>query len=110
MDMETFREVLEREMHAARTMPASAPATSSPFEAFRAAVDAAWVRAIEPACFAVLGASPRASDEELKRAFRQRALTDHPDAPTGSNEKFIALKRAYDECTSARGRARRAGT
>jgi curved DNA-binding protein CbpA len=43
----------------------------------------------------VLGVSKDASDDEIKRAFRARALVTHPDRG-GDAEAFVEVKRAYD--------------
>jgi hypothetical protein len=54
---------------------------------------------------AVLGVVPGASLDELKAAFRRKALEHHPDHG-GDPAAFIAVKRAYDGIV--RRRARRA--
>ena len=36
-----------------------------------------------------------ASPAEIKRAYRRKAKTAHPDTPGGSSEKFQKLTRAY---------------
>jgi hypothetical protein len=55
--------------------------------------------------FRVLGLSSEATLAEVKLAFRQRALAEHPDQG-GSAEKFIALKHAYDAIVKRRRRTR----
>lgn len=45
--------------------------------------------------WAVLGVGPEASFEDVKRAFRRKALQCHPDKG-GTPERFKELKRAYD--------------
>ena len=45
--------------------------------------------------WAVLGVGPESSLEDVKRAFRRKALKCHPDQG-GSAAKFQELKRAYD--------------
>jgi hypothetical protein len=59
--------------------------------------------------WAILGVTSQATEAELKRAFRARALQAHPDHG-GSSEAFRALTRAYDEARKrvARPRKRRA--
>lgn len=50
----------------------------------------------------ILGVDRGASEEELKRAFHQRALERHPDKG-GTNEEMRALRTAFDILRS-RGR------
>ncbi|MDO5634217.1 MAG: DnaJ domain-containing protein [Micrococcus sp.] len=45
--------------------------------------------------YAVLGASPDASDEDLRRAYRRAARRTHPDAG-GTTEDFRAVSAAWD--------------
>jgi hypothetical protein len=51
----------------------------------------------------ILGVATTATREEIKAAFRKRALEHHPDHG-GSDEAFIALKRAYDALIKKRRR------
>jgi hypothetical protein len=46
--------------------------------------------------WATLRVAPRATEEDLKRAFRQRALETHPDHG-GTAEAFREVTRAYQE-------------
>jgi curved DNA-binding protein CbpA len=62
---------------------------------------AAVERPVDP--HKILGVSPESSLEELKSAFRKKALEHHPDTG-GSAETFIALKRAYDSIVKRRVR------
>jgi hypothetical protein len=52
---------------------------------------------------AVLGVTAQSSLDEVKVAFRKKALEHHPDTG-GSAELFIALKRAYDAIVKRRAR------
>lgn len=47
----------------------------------------------------VLGVSPNASEEEIKKAYREKAMEYHPDRPNGSEEKFKEISAAYDQIT-----------
>jgi hypothetical protein len=46
--------------------------------------------------WSVLGITAKATDAEIKRAFRQRALETHPDHG-GDAEAFRAVKEAYEK-------------
>lgn len=56
----------------------------------------------------VLGVSPSASDEEIKKAYRQLSRTYHPDANVGkpnerqAEEKFKQIQQAYSQIMKAR--------
>lgn len=52
-----------------------------------------------------LGVSPEASGDEIKRAYRRRAMKEHPDRG-GEEKKFHAIQRAYDVLGDAGRRAR----
>ena len=56
----------------------------------------------EPA-LAALGLSAEATVDDVKRAFRERAKTAHPDQG-GSDSAFIALKANYERALAAVGR------
>jgi DnaJ domain len=58
--------------------------------------------------WAILGVQPHAPEDELKRAYRMRALQTHPDHG-GTAEAFREVTRAYQEARkrSARPRKRR---
>jgi DnaJ-like protein len=47
----------------------------------------------------VLGISPRATQEEIRDAYRELARQNHPDAG-GDHEKFIVIKAAYETAMS----------
>lgn len=49
----------------------------------------------------VLGVSRKATSGEIKKAYRNKAVTLHPDAG-GDPKKFMELKRAYDVLKDAR--------
>ena len=66
-------------------------------------VETPGVRPVDPR--SVLGVSPDASAEEVKGAFRRKALEAHPDRG-GSAEAFITLKRAYDAIVARRARSK----
>lgn len=51
--------------------------------------------------YAALGVNPDASDAELARAYKMRALQSHPDRG-GSNEAFQALQAAYESILESR--------
>lgn len=44
-----------------------------------------------------LGLQPGATLQEIKKAYRNKAQTCHPDKPWGSAEAFKELTRAYEE-------------
>lgn len=44
----------------------------------------------------LLGVSPTADENELKKGYRKAALKYHPDKPTGDEEKFKDVGEAYD--------------
>ncbi len=61
--------------------------------------------------YELLGLSPTANEQELKRAYRRALRTAHPDAG-GSDREFIAVRSAYHAVLRARsaGRARDSGS
>ena len=46
--------------------------------------------------YKVLGVSDKATDKELRRAYRKLAKEYHPDSHPGSEERFKAVSAAYD--------------
>ena len=62
------------------------------------------VKPVDP--YVLLGVDAKASLEEVKGAFRKKALEHHPDHG-GSADAFMRMKRAYDAIVKRR--ARRAG-
>ncbi len=59
--------------------------------------------------YALLGVSPQASPEEIKRAYRQRARELHPDAKPDdahAEERFKEVARAYEVLSDPDQRAR----
>lgn len=54
----------------------------------------------------VLGIAPAASEEEIKRAYRKRALETHPDHG-GDAEAFRRVQHAYEQALKPRRRRRR---
>lgn len=53
--------------------------------------------------YVLLGVAPNAPLEDVKAAFRRKALEHHPDHG-GAPAQFIALKRAYDVVIARRSR------
>lgn len=47
----------------------------------------------------ILGVSPKATKEEIKKAYRKLAFMYHPDKG-GDKDKFIKIQNAYDELMS----------
>jgi hypothetical protein len=52
-----------------------------------------------PGCFAVLGLDPAATEDEIKAAYRSKAVEVHPDRG-GSHGAMVELNRAYEEATA----------
>lgn len=44
----------------------------------------------------MLGVSPTANEQELKKGYRKAALKYHPDKPTGDTEKFKEISEAFE--------------
>ena len=45
--------------------------------------------------YEILGVEPEASIEDIRKAYKKRAMEWHPDRPTGSEQKFKKLVRAH---------------
>jgi hypothetical protein len=56
--------------------------------------------------FEVLGVSPEASLEEIKRAYLYFARRYHPDVNPESQEEYVRVNQAYAEATKCRDYAR----
>ncbi len=55
----------------------------------------------------ILGVSPSATNEEIKKAYRSLAMRFHPDRSThpGAEIRFNAINRAYELLSDAKQRA-----
>ncbi|KAG0669244.1 Molecular chaperone (DnaJ super) [Maudiozyma exigua] len=50
----------------------------------------------ETKLYDLLGVSPTANDQEIKKGYRKAALKYHPDKPTGDTEKFKEISEAFE--------------
>ena len=48
--------------------------------------------------YQVLGIRAGATEEQIKRAYKNAAAISHPDAPGGNSDTFTLVQAAYDEC------------
>ncbi|MEF8787523.1 MAG: DnaJ domain-containing protein [Planctomycetota bacterium] len=46
--------------------------------------------------YKILGISPQANQEAIKKAFRRKARKTHPDTEEGSHQAFKLVKKAYE--------------
>lgn len=46
--------------------------------------------------YEILGIAKNATIEEIKKAYRKLSQECHPDKPTGSHDKFVAIVQAYE--------------
>jgi len=52
--------------------------------------------------YELLGLSPQATNEEIKRRYKQLAIIWHPDKQCGNEEAMKRLNKAYDEIRQRR--------
>jgi hypothetical protein len=50
---------------------------------------------VEVDCYQILGVKPDADKDTLKRAYRKKALSSHPDRVGGSHRAFALVYQAY---------------
>lgn len=57
--------------------------------------------------YEILGLEPKASDEEIKRAYRKQSLIYHPDRNSSPEaaQQFILIAKAYETLTSETAKA-----
>lgn len=55
--------------------------------------------------YKILGVSPDASDDEIKKAYRKLAHKYHPDKPGGDEQKFKEINEAYQVLSNKEKRA-----
>ena len=52
----------------------------------------------------ILGVSPTASGDEIRKAYRQLAMRHHPDRNDGNTARFNAIKLAYEQLSDLQKR------
>lgn len=57
------------------------------------------------AWYEVLEVTPKANADQLKKAYRKKAMETHPDR-AGNSEKFNLIQTAYQQGLSAVGKSR----
>jgi hypothetical protein len=62
--------------------------------------------AASPGVWSTLGIGPSATVDEIKRAFRKRALETHPDRG-GDPDAFRSVRSAYEQALARRARPRK---
>lgn len=50
----------------------------------------------DPSYYSILEVSPKASLEEIRKAYKRLALISHPDKCQGSDSKFLSITKAWD--------------
>ncbi|NHN47257.1 J domain-containing protein [Halostella sp. JP-L12] len=55
----------------------------------------------EREAYEILGVDPGASEERVRRAYREKVKETHPDAEGGDEERFKRVAAAYDRLTDA---------
>lgn len=58
----------------------------------------------ETKLYDLLGVSPSANEQEIKKGYRKAALKYHPDKPTGDTEKFKEISEAFEILSDAQKR------
>lgn len=83
----------------------SAPRVEIPRSAPRAARVEHTPKPRKPNYYRVLGVRRDAAPDEVKKAYRKKALRFHPDRRGGSSEKMAVINEAYSVLSNAQKRA-----